>query len=61
MLTRPLQNSLLMSIVDTPEKYLSKVDRKADMKKVRTSSVKSSSTLSSCSIRAMYNRVNIDF
>ena len=40
-----LQNSLLISIVDTPENYLSNVDRKSDMIKVRTSSVKSSSTL----------------
>ena len=56
-LTHP-QNSLIMSIVDTPEKYLSNVEGKSDMRKVRTSSVKSSSTLFSCSVRAMYNRVN---
>ena len=34
-----LQNLLLMSIFDTPEKYLSNVDCKSDMIKVRTSSV----------------------
>ena len=45
-----LQNSLLMSIVDTPEKDVSKVDRKLDKRKIRTSSIKSSSTLFSCSI-----------
>ena len=50
-----LQNSLLMSIVDTPEKDVSKFDRIPDKRKVRTSSIKSSSTLFSCSIRAMYN------
>ena len=49
-----------MSIFDTPEKYLSNVDRKSDMRKVRTSSVNSSSTLFPFSIRAMYNIVNRD-
>ena len=53
-----LQNLLLMSIFDTPEKYLSNVDCKSDMIKVRTSSVKSSSTNISCSICAMYNIVH---
>ena len=53
-----LQNSLLMSIVDTPEKDLPNVDQKLDMIKVRTYSVKSSSILFSCSICAMYNRIN---
>ena len=53
-----LQNSLLMSIVETPEKYLSNVDRKLDMIKVRTSSVNSSSTLFIFSTFAMYNRFN---
>ena len=48
-----------MSIVDTPEKDLSNVDRKYDMRKVRTSSVNSSSTFFS-TIRAMYNIVNCD-
>ena len=47
-----------MSIVDTPEKHLSNVDSKLDMRKVRTSSIKSSSTLFSCSIRTMYNIVH---
>ena len=47
-----------MSIFDTSRKYLPNIDWKSDMRKVRTSSVKSLSTLISCSIRAMYNRVN---
>ena len=51
------QNSLLMSIVDTPENDISKVDRKIDKIKIRTYSINPSSTLFSCSIRAMYNRV----
>ena len=49
-----------MSIVDTPENYVSNVDKKLDKRKVRTSSIKSSSALFSCSIRAMYNRVYCD-
>ena len=49
-----------MSTVDTPENDLSNVDDKYDMRKVRTSSVNSSSTLFSCSIRAIYNRVHCD-
>ena len=53
----PLHNQLLMSIVDTPENYLSKVDRKLDKRKIRKSSIKPSSTLFSCSISSMYNRV----
>ena len=48
-----------MGIVDTPEQDLSNVHRKLDTRKVRTSSANSSSTLFSCSIRAMYNRVNL--
>ena len=40
-----LLNSLLISTVDTPEKYLSNFDRKSDMRKVRTSSVNLSSTM----------------
>ena len=56
-LTR-LQNYLLMSVVDTPEKDLSNVDGKYYMRKVITSSVNSSSKLFSCSIHSMYNRVN---
>ena len=47
-----------MNIFDTLEKYLSSVDRKYDVIKIRTSSVKSSSTLFSCLIRGMYNVVN---
>ena len=53
-----LQNKLLMSIVDTPEKDVSKVDRKLDNRKISISSINSSSTLFSCSIRAIYNRVH---
>ena len=47
-----------MSIVYTPENHSSYIDRKLDMRKVRTSSIKSSSTLLSCLICEMYNRVN---
>ena len=43
-----------MSIVDNPKTF----EGKYDMSKVRTSSVNSSSTLFSCSIHAMYNRLN---
>ena len=39
-----LQNSLLMIIVDTPENYVSNVDRKLDKRKISTSSIKSAST-----------------
>ena len=53
-ITRP-HILLLMSIFDTPEKDLSNVDSKYDMRKVRTSSVKLSSTLFYCSMHAMYN------
>ena len=55
-----IHNSLLMSISNSPKNYLSNVDRKSDMRKVRTYEVKSLSTLFSCSIRAMYNMVNRD-
>ena len=34
-----LHNSLLIIIVDTPENNLSNVDRKSDIRKIRTSSV----------------------
>ena len=51
-----VQKYLLMSIVDTPEKDVSNVDRKSDKRKVRTSLIKSSSTLFYLSIHAMYNR-----
>ena len=37
-----IQKSLLMGKVDTPENNISKVDRKLDKSKVRTSSIKSS-------------------
>ena len=49
-----------MSIVDTPEKYVSNFDSKLDKIKVRISSMKSPSTLFSFPIRAMYNRVYCD-
>ena len=55
-----IQNSLLMSIFDTPENILSNADRKSDMKKLPTYSVDSSSKLFSYSIRTMYNRFNFD-
>ena len=47
-----------MSIVETSVKDLSNVGQKSDMRKVRKSSVNSSSTLFFCSIFAMYNIVN---
>ena len=34
-----MKSSLLMSIVDTPDKYLSYVEGKYDIRKVRTSSL----------------------
>ena len=51
-------NSLLMSIVDTPENDASNIDRKLDKRRLCTSLMKASSTLFSCSIHAMYNRVH---
>ena len=51
-------NSLLMSIVDAHENDLSKVDRKIDKRKIHIYSINSSSTVFSCSIRAMYNIVH---
>ena len=51
-----LHNLLLMSIFGTSEKNLSNVDRNSDLRKVRTSSVKSSSKLFSFSIHEIYNR-----
>ena len=51
---------IIVSIVDTTEKYLSNVDRKLDKKITRTSSINSSSTLFYCSIFAIYNRVHLD-
>ena len=53
-----IQISLLMSIFDTPEKYVSNVDRQSYKRKMHTLLIKSSSTLFSCSIRAIYNRVH---
>ena len=47
-----------MSIVDTPEKDGSKVDRKLYKRKNMYIFKNSSSTLFSCSIREMYNRVH---
>ena len=43
-----IQISLLTSMVDTPEEGVSNVDRKLEHRKVRTYSIKSSSTLFSC-------------
>ena len=43
--TNHLQNSLLMNIIDTTENDVSNVDRKLDKRKIRTSSIKLSSTL----------------
>ena len=40
-----IQISLLLSIVDTPEKDISNVDRKLDKRKIRTSLIKSPSKL----------------
>ena len=53
-----LQNSLLMSIVNSSEKDLWNAYRKSNMRRVQKSSVKSSSTLFSFSILAMYNIVH---
>ena len=53
-----IQKSLLISIVDTPEKDVSNVDSKVDKRKVRTFSIKSSSTLLSYLERAMHNIVH---
>ena len=49
------QHSLLMIIFDTPETDLYNVVDKSDKRKVGTPLVKSFSTCSSCSVRAMYN------
>ena len=53
-----LRNYLLLSIFNTPENYLSNVDRKSEMRKVSTYSVKLSSSSFSCSMCAIYNRAN---
>ena len=55
-----IQKPLLLSIVDTPENDVSNVDRKVDKRKICTSLIKSSSTLFSCGILALYNRVHRD-
>ena len=55
-----IHNSLLIIIVDNPEKYLSNIGEKYDMRKVCTSFVNSSSTLFSCSICTIYNGINCD-
>ena len=52
-----MQNTILMRIVVTPEKYSSFDELKSVTIKVRTSSVKSSSTLLSFSVCAVYNIV----
>ena len=49
-----IQNALLMSIVDNHKTF----EGRSDLSRVCTSSVNSSSTLFSCSICAMYNRLN---
>ena len=53
-----IQISLLMSILDTPEKTVSNIDWEADKRKICTSLIKSSSKIFSCLIRAIYNRVH---
>ena len=53
-----IHKSLLISIVDTPEKNVSNIDRGLEKRKVRTSSINSSLLLFSCSISEMYNRVH---
>ena len=53
-----VQKYLLMSIVDTPGKYVPYIDSKLDRRKVRSYYINSSSELFSCSIRAIYNRVH---
>ena len=50
------QKLLLMIIVDSPEKDLSNVDRKANKRKIRTSLINPSSELFPISILAMYNK-----
>ena len=52
-----VHNSLLMSMVDIPEKYVSNVDSKLDKRKIRTSPINLSSTSFYCSIYTIYNRV----
>ena len=47
-----------MSIFDTPENYLSSVERKYEISKLRISTVNLSSKIILFLIHAMYNRVN---
>ena len=51
-----LHNTLLMCIVDATENDLLHGEGKSVIRKVCSSSVKSYSTLFSCSVRAMYNK-----
>ena len=50
--------NILMGIVDTAEKDVSNVHRKTDKRKICTLLLNSSSTIISCTIREMYNRVH---
>ena len=50
-----IQKSFLIIIFKTPEKGVSNVDSKLDKRKIRTSLIKSSSTLFYCSTSALYN------
>ena len=49
-----------MKCFDTPEQDLSNFEGIEMTRKVRTYSVNSSSTLFSCSVCSIYNRVNLD-
>ena len=55
-----IHKSFFVIIVETPEKDVSNIDRKLDKRKIRTLLIKSSLTLFSCAIRAMYNIVHRD-
>ena len=55
-----LQNSLLMSIVDNPEKNVSTFNRKIDKRKIGTSSIMSSSALFYFLVHVIYNIVHYD-
>ena len=52
-----INNTLLIRVFETPEKYLSHGEEKSVTRKVSTYSVKSYSTVFSCSLHAMHNRV----
>ena len=58
LLINRLQDSLLMIIVDTSEKYFSDVESKTDTRKVCISSVKLPSTLFLCLLLTTYNRLH---